>query len=109
MRFIIIALLLLSLPAHAIKVTLTCDKPTKRVDGSDIIGPVTIHYYKNGTELANNPDCSYTYEEIDKTLINYTLTAKDQYGIESDHSDPMQINLSPPNKPASIKIHITIE
>ncbi len=92
--------------ANSVQVTISCDIPVLREDGSALTGPVTIQYYKDGIELASNEACSYSYTEVSKELADYQVMATDERGLVSAMSESVIVSFSPPAKPSKLKVFL---
>jgi len=99
---LLIALMLFSIPTWALNLNFTWTDPVAREDGSMLPAGEISHctLYKDAVELAQILGGVGVYTENvsagAKTL--YTITCSDTAGIESEQSDPVEVNLHRPAK-----------
>ncbi len=90
-------------------ITITCDAPTTRVDGSSITATELVLYklYRGAEQVAEKSECPMTVPLIKGKSI-YSMTATDLDGNESDLSDTVKVTgiVAKPNKPTNLKITV---
>ena len=91
--------------------TFKWNAPTERTDGSPIDGPLTYNLYIGGVQLVTfpgslNPDGSYEFKrEFSHGEYVATITALDDGGLESEHSNSVNFTVqSAPKAPTSLSV-----
>lgn len=114
--YLLLALLLFALPAHAATVNITWTAPTRMTDGTTITTPITYKLYRGTsaaslTLLVTTPAGALGYQDTNAPAgdVFYAVSAV-VGGVESARTGPVTINIPAPapNPPTGLTLSVVV-